>query len=68
MLSKQGQLEDAAFDRALPVDSRSIDRAKARALAAEQVELAPGIFTQLRLSIYHESLGMLIDEQIDLEV
>ncbi len=40
--------------------------AKARALAAEQVELTHPHATSA--SIYGETLGMLIDEQIDLEV
>jgi len=68
MFSKQGQFEGATFDRALQLIRDPSIVAKARALAAGQVKLARGILTQLRPSIYRESLGLLIDEQIDREV
>jgi geranylgeranyl pyrophosphate synthase len=68
MFSKQGQFEGAAFDRALQLIRDPSIVAKARALAAGQVKLARGILTQLRPSVYRESLGMLIDEQIDRQV
>ncbi len=68
MFSKQGQFEGATFDRAPQLIRDHQIVAKARALAAGQVKLARGILTQLPPSIYRESLGMPIDEQIDPEV
>jgi hypothetical protein len=68
MLSKQGQLEDAAFDRALPVDSRSIDGRKGACTGGRASETCRRNPHATSASIYGETLGMLIDEQIDLEV
>jgi hypothetical protein len=68
MFSKQGQFEGATFDRApqLIRDHRS-SRRRVRSRPG-QVKLARGILTQLPPSMYRESLGMPIDEQIDREV
>jgi len=61
-------LDGADFVRALQIlrSPRLLDRA--RALAAEQVEVARRVLAQLKPSIYRDSLRVLIDEQIDREL
>ena len=61
-------LDGADFKRALTIlrSPQLLDRA--RAMAEEQVKIARRNLAQLKPSIYRDSLGVLIDEQIDREV
>jgi geranylgeranyl pyrophosphate synthase len=60
--------EGAMLDRALQLMREPQLLAHARRLAAEQVRIARELLMQLKPSPYRESLGALIDEQIDREV
>ncbi|MFZ0888875.1 MAG: polyprenyl synthetase family protein [Candidatus Binataceae bacterium] len=62
------ELNGAAFKRALQIlrSPRLLDRA--RAMAAEQVKTAHQMLAMLKPSVYRDSLGVLINEQIDREV
>jgi geranylgeranyl pyrophosphate synthase len=61
------RLEGADFDQALQLMRDPSLIARGRAMAADRVDHARGLLTQLKPSIYRESLSMLIDEQINRE-
>ena len=61
-------LDSADFARAMQILRSPRLLARARAMAAEQVEVARRILAQLKPSIYRDSLRVLIDEQIDREI
>lgn len=61
------RLEGAAFDHALQLMREPSMIARGRALATAQVNRARDLLVQLKPSVYRESLGALIDEQIDRE-
>ncbi len=67
-LQNGSRLEGGTFDAILRVLRSPQIVARARSLAAEQVAIARGILTTLRPSPYRDSLGTLIDEQVNREV
>lgn len=62
------QSNGANFDRALDLLRAPELIAEARAMAAEQVEIARNLLAELKPSSYRDSLSTLIEEQIDREV
>jgi octaprenyl-diphosphate synthase len=68
-LFSDGQvLDGAGFNRALELLRSPRLLARARAMAGEQVKIARRLLATLKPSVYRDSLGALIDEQIDREV
>lgn len=61
------RLDGADFDHALRLMRDPSLIARGRAMAADQVTHARTLLSQLKPSVYRESLSMLIDEQIDRE-
>lgn len=68
LFSNGRKLDGAAFNRALQILRSPALLDRARAMAAQQVKAARLLLAQLTPSIYRDSLGALIDEQIDREV
>ncbi len=60
--------DDAIFSRALDLLRAPEVVARARAMAAEQVQRARALLTELRPSAYRDRLSMVIDEQVRREV
>lgn len=65
---QNGGVQGDGFERALTLLRSSGVMEEARALAAAQVALARSKITQLKPSIYRDSLATLIDDQINREV
>ena len=68
ILQNGGATQGDGFERALKLLRGSQVIEEARALAAGQVELARAKLSQLKPSIYRDSLATLIDDQINREV
>ncbi|MGH7932283.1 MAG: polyprenyl synthetase family protein [Candidatus Binataceae bacterium] len=68
IFSAKTHLNDAEFERALQLMRDEAIVGRGRAMAAERVGIARGILAQLKASVYRDSLGVLIDEQVDREI